>query len=134
MKYYLGLIFVVFVTVVSGQNTTNNYLVSDISRIDDIKITTSELNTLAREYGQTANFTELSVQKVSDHYVLLAKDLDQKLIYAIELNTVNSKLYIDLYKHINACESDNLSLSIFNILDGQIIGCIKANHRVLGRN
>ena len=134
MKYYLVILSFIFVSIVSGQNSVNNYLVSDINRIDEIQITLPVLNTLAKEYGQTAKFSQLLVQKVGDHYVLLAKDLAQKWIYEFELYNVDSKLYIDLNKHIFACESDNLSLSIFNIVDGQINGCIKVNQTVLGRN
>lgn len=134
MKYFLALLFVVFVTIVSGQTATDNYFVSDISQIDEINITASGLNILAKEYGQTTNFTDLKIQKVSDHYVLLAKDVAQKWIYAFELKSIDSKLYIDVNKHINACESETLSLGIFTISDDGIVGCMKYDHHVLGRN
>ena len=134
MKYFLALLFVVFVTKVSGQTATDNYFVSDISQIDEINITASMLNTLAKEYGQTTNFTQLKVQKVSDHYVLLAKDDAQKWIYAFELKSIDSKLYIDVNKHINACESETLSIGIFTLNDDGIVGCMKYDHHVLGRN
>ena len=134
MKYYLALFIIGFVTIVNGQNTSANYFVSDISQIDQIKITKSALNTLAKEYGQTTDFVELKVQKVSDHYVLLAKDLAQKWIYAFELKSITTKLYIDTGKHINACKSENLSISIFTIVDGKIDGCINVNHQVFGRD
>lgn len=134
MKYYLAILVILFFTKVSAQSSTSDYFVSDISEINNIKISTAELNNLAKEYGQTANFTELKVQQVSDHYVLLAKDIAQNWIYAFELKSNGTKLFIDIEKHINACESENLSMIIFKIVDGQIDGCKKANHRVLGRN
>ena len=134
MKYYLAFLFVVFTSLVSGQNSTNNYFVSDISNINEIKITSSELNKIAGEYGQTTVFYQLKVQKVSDHYLLLAKDISQKWIYAFELKNIGSELYIDVDKHINACESEMLSLSIFIIKEGEIDGCVKSDHHVLGRN
>ena len=134
MKYNLALLFIVFFIKISAQNTTPDYFVSDISQTDKIGISTTDLNKLAKEYGETTNFTELKVQKVSDHFILLAKDIAQKWIYAFELKSIDTKLFINMEKHINACQSDNLSISIFNIVDGQIDGCIKVNHRVLGRN
>ena len=134
MKYYLSLLFVAMVTIVYGQNATEKYFVADLININEIIINSAELNTLAKEYGQSTNFSELLVKKVSDHYVLLAKDLAQKWIYAFELKIIGSKLYIDINKHINACESETLSLNIFIIKEGEIEGCVKFNHHVLGRN
>jgi hypothetical protein len=92
------------------------------------------LNTLAKEYGMVANFTDMKVQKIGNHYVLLVNDQAQKWIYAFELKNNSSKLYINIDKHINACESDLLSISIFKITDDEIDGCVKFNHHVLGRN
>ena len=134
MKHYFSLLFVVFASIALAQNTAPNYFVSNISTINEIKITTTQLNALAREYGYAANFSGLLVQKVGNHHVLLAKDLTQKWIYAFELSTINSKLYIDANKHISACISETLSLSIFSIKDNEIVGCVKAEHRILGRN
>jgi hypothetical protein len=134
MKYYMALIFIVFVTLVSGQNKTDNYFVTEISSIDEINMTASSLNMLATEYGLITNFSELKVQKVSDHYVLLAKEPAQKWIYAFELKKIDTKLYIDIDKHINACESKMLSLEIFTIKDDEIVGCVKFDHHILGRN
>lgn len=134
MKYNLALLFVLFITIVKAQNTPSDYLVSDITQNNLIEISIAELNNIAKEYGQTSNFTDLKVQKVSDHYVLLAKDLAQKWIYAFELKKIDSKLFIDLLKHVNACESEILSINIFTIKQNEIDGCLKLDHHVLGRN
>jgi hypothetical protein len=133
MKYYLALVALFLFFGVRAQNAVSDYFVTDISQNNEIKISTADLNKLTKECGQTTNITELKVQKVGDHYVLLAKDIAQKLILAFELKSDGTKLYVDINKVINACESQTISLSIFTIIDGQISGCIKVNHRVLGR-
>jgi hypothetical protein len=134
MKYLFALGIILMVSTISAQNAITDYLVSDINQTGKIAISAETLNILAKEYGQTTNFTELSVQKVSEHYVLLAKEMNKKWIYAFELKNNDSKLYIDTEKHINACESQTMSILIFHITDGEIDGCKKFNHHILGRN
>ena len=134
MKYILFLFVFTISFIVNAQNSSDAYYVSDISNLSEIQITASGLNALAKEYGFTADFSEFKVQKAEDHYVLLAKDLAQKWIYAFELKNISSKLYIDIDKHINACESEKLSIDVFTISEGEISGCIQSELHVLGRN
>jgi hypothetical protein len=134
MRYFLAFIFGIAVTVASGQNTVNNYVVSDISSIQQVEISLDQMNSLAREYGHTADFSELKVEMLADRYILLAKDNAKKWVYAFELKVNGSELLIDIDQHINACESEKLSLDIFTVSNGDIVGCVKSEHHILGRN
>jgi hypothetical protein len=133
MKYFLALMVILLFTKVSAQDVVDEYFVSDISQTNTVKISTDDLNKLLKECGFTSNITELKVQKMDEQYYLLAKDIAQKWILAFDLKSVGTKLFIDKYKRINACESNNLSISIFRMVDGQIDGCFNVNHHTFSK-
>ena len=133
MKYLITLMVILLFTRVNSQNAVSDYFVCDISQNSTLSITATDLNKLAKEYIQNSNITEFKVQKVADHYVLLAKDIAQKLILVFELKSEGTKLYIDIDKKINACESQTLSVSIFKVVDGKIDGCFKGDLKTFSR-
>jgi hypothetical protein len=134
MKYFKALLFVFCVTFVHAQSTPQKYYVSPANQVNELNITTADLNILAKEYAVATDFSDLLVQQVGDHYVLLAKDIAQKWIFAFELVNIDSKLYIDIDKHVNACKSETLSMGVFTVKEGEIEGCVKFDLHVLGRN
>jgi hypothetical protein len=72
-----------------------------------------------------------AVEKDKKHY-LLAK-CDDEWIYILPLKEKKGGFKIEKSKTINACQSNQLSIEIFQFVDNQIVGCKKLNHKISTR-
>ena len=130
--------FLILTFIISLANPvfSQRKIVAKLDSISKIEISKSYI----KEYIQKFDFMEemiVSDMLVSNHngkYFLLVKckiNNDKVWIYIIELKSKRNKLLLRKSKVLNACESESLSIDIFNIVDGEAKGCIKCNHKIM---
>lgn len=112
--------------------------VAHIDNMDKIEISKSDVENYIMKFGpmQTIEIMELDISDHNNEYFLLAKckiNNKENWVYIVQLKSKKNKLVIKKGKYLNACESDIISIDNFTIVNGEIKGCVKCNHKVMGK-
>ncbi len=83
---------------------------------------------------ETVEIIEMEISNQNNEYFLLVKckiNNKENWIYIVQLKSKKKKLVIKKGRYLNACESDIISIDNFNIVNGEIEGCVKCNHKIM---
>ena len=122
--------FIILFLFATSTVFSQQYYVANTSNTSDIKVSNDEINEYLMQYKNVADIQEMIVLQDINAYFLLAKDKLHNWVYCFYLKDDNGQLYINMKKDINACESDEMCLEIFNIDNGSIRGCFGCNHKI----
>ncbi|MBT3303039.1 MAG: hypothetical protein HOD63_07560 [Bacteroidetes bacterium] len=133
--------FVFFVVIVSLLSATSAFAQKrKVAKIDNethVVIKNVDVSYYLQQIllDQDVTITDIKLEIFDNTYYLLASDFRNSWIYLLPLKRRNDILYLKLFQRtINACESNNMSISIFNFEEGEIHGCIECNHKISYRS
>ena len=127
------IILVLFLWSITNWANAQELFVANEYKLSEIQIAALHISDYLGEFNEAAFIHEMLIEEVDSNYFLFAIDKTKKRVYAFKLKHHKDKLYLYRRKVLNACESKELSRSIFNIQAGEIKGCVNCNHILMTR-
>ncbi|MDT8346496.1 MAG: hypothetical protein RQ756_01740 [Flavobacteriaceae bacterium] len=108
------------------------HLVAEPEDPSTILISKEEINDYLDKFEMSEIITihQMLIAEHKGQPYLLAQDRWQGWIYIMELKQKKNGLFLKKSRTLNACESEDLSIDVFNVSDGKIQGCREANHKI----
>ena len=128
------IILVLFLWSITNWANAQELFVANEYKLSEIQIAALHISDYLGEFNEAAFIHEMLIEEVDSNYFLFAIDKTKKRVYAFKLKHHKDKLYLYRRKVLNACESKELSRSIFNIQAGEIKGCVNCNHILMTRD
>lgn len=134
-----SLCLILFVLVSNLHGYSQSKTVAHLDNINNIEISKSDIKNYLKKFEpmETFEITEMKISNQNNEYFLLVKcklNKKENWIYIVQLKSKTKKLVIKKGMQLNACETDITSIDSFNINNGEIKGCVKYNHKVMGNN
>lgn len=133
-----SLCLILFVLVSNLHGYSQSKTVAHLDNINNIEISKSDMKNYLKKFEpmETFEITEMKISNQNSEYFLLVKcklNKKENWIYIVQLKSKTKKLFIKKGMQLNACETDITSIDSFNINNGEIKGCVKCNHKVMGK-
>lgn len=119
--------------VITQTLVSQNLFVGEFGDKSKIMITNHQLNKYMNGYeiGENIQINEMMISEFANQNFLLARDVEGGWVYVMKLKTRGKRLFLEKNKTINACQSNKLSIDLFNFENGEIMGCAQHNHKII---
>lgn len=131
------LYFVLAFFIISGCNSTkvnsNILLIANMNNPNEILISNSDLDLFVNTdlFNENIKFKNLEIISSGEYYYLMAKNQNDKEIYAFMLDRLDQEIYIDRTNIVHSCNLINdQNCDFIKNKNYKIIGCSNCNHSI----